>query len=165
MYAGICCGDTHLRRERPAVFLETAMCMSAMPGTRRFARWRQSPIEGPDTFETHRRRQTRHSSIHLPRLCAQSSQRRRSRRIPAVLFRRAAVRFEYSLLDPHTKTAEIKMLGYRYNHVEVLTTQDGPMITISHFCRVSCHPPALATGSRDSLYRLCQRTAFASRER
>ena len=58
--------STYLRRENPAIFLETAICMSASRA-RRFARWRQSPIEGPST---HRRRQTRHSSIHAPLLCA-----------------------------------------------------------------------------------------------
>jgi len=154
MYAGICCGDTHLRRERPAVFLETAMCMSAMPGTRRFARWRQSPIEGPDTFETHRRRQTRHSSIHSLQLCAQSSQRHRSRCISAVLFRRAAVRFENSLLEPHTNTAEMKMLGYRYNYVCVSKNtgrSDEYMYDIALlFGKLPLS--ALAMGRRDSLH-------------
>ena len=150
-----------MRREKPAIFLETAMSMSAMhpcpalgvlPGGVR-ARARDQGDQG-HTFATHRRRQpwTRHSSIYSPRLCTQSSQRHRSRRIPAILSRRAAVRFEDSFLKPHTTIPEIEMLGYRYNYVCVLKNagrSDEQNIALLFGKLLSS---ATIVGRRDTLY-------------
>ena len=64
------------------------------------------------------------------------------------------MRFENSLLEPHTNTAEIKMLGYRYNYVCVSKNtgrSDEYMYDIALlFGKLPLS--ALAMGRRDSLY-------------